>query len=112
LSSKANLVSPFVLVVMSKVTCPLWKKKERSVFTPHVCFFFLAVVDYASAGEHEKAAEFFKEEYQVDHFISTLETPFVSIMDGVTSKLALAVLNELSTNESCTILYSGWWCRS
>ncbi|KAI8337104.1 ClpP/crotonase-like domain-containing protein [Chlamydoabsidia padenii] len=43
-----------------------------------------AVVDYASAGEHEKAAEFFKEEYQVDHFISTLETPFVSIMDGVT----------------------------
>ncbi|ORZ19549.1 ClpP/crotonase-like domain-containing protein [Absidia repens] len=43
-----------------------------------------AVVDYASEGKHEKAAEFFKEEYQLDHMISTLETPYVSIMDGVT----------------------------
>lgn len=74
----------------------------------------LAVVDYASAGEHEKAAEFFKEEYQVDHFISTLETPFVSIMDGVTSKLRLQgvelIMTRLLTNH--VIPSSGWWCRS
>ncbi|CAO3652031.1 unnamed protein product [Cunninghamella echinulata] len=42
------------------------------------------VVDLAHDGKLDEAAKFFEEEYQLDHFIATLETPFISIMDGVT----------------------------
>ncbi|CAO3651272.1 unnamed protein product [Cunninghamella blakesleeana] len=42
------------------------------------------VVDLAHEGKLDEAAKFFEEEYQLDHFISTLSTPFISIMDGIT----------------------------
>lgn len=48
--------------------------------------FDIAVVDLAEAKD-PNAAKFFEEEYQLDHLIATLETPFVSIMNGITSKL-------------------------
>ncbi|ORE07654.1 ClpP/crotonase [Rhizopus microsporus var. microsporus] len=41
------------------------------------------VVDLAEAKD-PNAAKFFEEEYQLDHLIATLETPFVSIMNGIT----------------------------
>lgn len=48
--------------------------------------YALAVVDYSKEGQPEKAFQFFKEEYQLDHMISALDTPYIAIMDGVTSK--------------------------
>ncbi|KAG2232708.1 ClpP/crotonase-like domain-containing protein [Thamnidium elegans] len=41
------------------------------------------VVDLADAKD-PNATKFFEEEYQLDHLIATLDTPFVSIMDGIT----------------------------
>ncbi|KAG1048975.1 hypothetical protein G6F43_008675 [Rhizopus delemar] len=41
------------------------------------------VVDLAEAKD-SNAAKFFEEEYQLDHLIATLDTPYVSIMDGIT----------------------------
>ncbi|KAI7890271.1 ClpP/crotonase-like domain-containing protein [Mucor mucedo] len=41
------------------------------------------VIDLAEAGD-ANATNFFKEEYQLDHYIATMDTPFVSIMDGIT----------------------------
>ncbi|KAI9272547.1 ClpP/crotonase-like domain-containing protein [Sporodiniella umbellata] len=41
------------------------------------------VVDLAEK-EVGDAAKFFEEEYQMDHFIATMETPYVSIMNGIT----------------------------
>ncbi|KAI8096289.1 ClpP/crotonase-like domain-containing protein [Halteromyces radiatus] len=43
-----------------------------------------AVVDLAAEGKQTDAAKFFEEEYQMDHLIATLETPYISVMDGVT----------------------------
>ena len=48
-------------------------------------FGILAVVDLAQAND-PNASKFFEEEYQLDHLIGTLETPYVAIMDGITSK--------------------------
>ncbi|KAI8356120.1 ClpP/crotonase-like domain-containing protein [Choanephora cucurbitarum] len=41
------------------------------------------VVDLAQAND-PNASKFFEEEYQLDHLIGTLETPYVAIMDGIT----------------------------
>ncbi|GAN02623.1 conserved hypothetical protein [Mucor ambiguus] len=41
------------------------------------------VVDLAEAGD-PNATKFFEDEYQLDHLIATLDTPFVAIMDGIT----------------------------
>ncbi|KAI9331143.1 ClpP/crotonase-like domain-containing protein [Pilaira anomala] len=41
------------------------------------------VIDLAEAKD-PNATKFFEEEYQLDHLIATLDTPFVSIMDGIT----------------------------
>jgi 3-hydroxyisobutyryl-CoA hydrolase len=43
------------------------------------------VVDLAKAKD-PNAAEFFRKEYQLDHLIATLHTPFIAIMNGITSK--------------------------
>ncbi|KAI7902948.1 ClpP/crotonase-like domain-containing protein [Cokeromyces recurvatus] len=42
------------------------------------------VVDLAEKGEFSTATKFFEEEYQLDHLIATMDTPFVAIMDGIT----------------------------
>ncbi|KAI9485455.1 MAG: ClpP/crotonase-like domain-containing protein [Benjaminiella poitrasii] len=42
------------------------------------------VVDLADKGDFANATKFFEEEYQLDHLIATLDTPFVAIMDGIT----------------------------
>ncbi|KAI9015239.1 ClpP/crotonase-like domain-containing protein [Phycomyces nitens] len=42
-----------------------------------------SVVDLVDAND-SSAAKFFEIEYQLDHFIATLEKPFVSLMDGIT----------------------------
>ncbi|KAF7726241.1 hypothetical protein EC973_008951 [Apophysomyces ossiformis] len=41
------------------------------------------VVDLAAAGDPQ-ATKFFEEEYQLDHLIASLDTPFVAVMDGIT----------------------------
>lgn len=41
------------------------------------------VVDLTEAGD-PNAIKFFEEEYQLDHLIATLDTPFVAVMDGIT----------------------------
>ncbi|KXS18406.1 ClpP/crotonase [Gonapodya prolifera JEL478] len=38
----------------------------------------------AEKGDFQSALSFFDEEYKLDHMIATLDTPFVSIMDGIT----------------------------
>lgn len=53
-------------------------------FTWSVCTF-IAVVDLATEGKLKEAAAFFENEYQLDHLIGTLDTPYVAIMDGITS---------------------------
>lgn len=47
--------------------------------------FCIAVVDLAAEGKQEEAVAFFEEEYKLDYFIGTMKTPYVSIMDGITS---------------------------
>ncbi|KAI7869753.1 ClpP/crotonase-like domain-containing protein [Spinellus fusiger] len=42
-----------------------------------------AVVDWVDE-KNPKASAFFETEYQLDHFIATLATPFISVMDGIT----------------------------
>ncbi|KAF9384480.1 hypothetical protein CPC16_008418 [Podila verticillata] len=44
------------------------------------------VVELANAGKHNEALDFFAEEYKLNHMIATLQTPFVAILDGITSK--------------------------
>jgi hypothetical protein len=69
-------------------------------------FSLAAVVDLAEAKD-PNATKFFEEEYQLDHLIATLDTPFVSIMDGITSKSkknTVAIYMLLNNNDS------GWWC--
>ncbi|KAI8979530.1 ClpP/crotonase-like domain-containing protein [Mycotypha africana] len=41
------------------------------------------VVDLAEAGD-PTATKFFEEEYQLDHLIATLDTPYIALMDGIT----------------------------
>lgn len=48
-------------------------------------YFYIAVVDLATEGKFKEAAAFFEKEYQLDHLIGTLDTPYVAIMDGITS---------------------------
>ncbi|KAJ8655651.1 hypothetical protein O0I10_008740 [Lichtheimia ornata] len=43
-----------------------------------------SVVDLATEGKLKEAAAFFENEYQLDHLIGTLDTPYVAIMDGIT----------------------------
>ena len=45
----------------------------------------LAVVDLAGEGKNVDAMKFFEVEYQLDHLIGNLDTPYVAIMDGITS---------------------------
>ncbi|KAI7883088.1 ClpP/crotonase [Lichtheimia hyalospora FSU 10163] len=42
------------------------------------------VVDLAAEGKHVDALKFFEVEYQLDHLIGTLKTPYVAVMDGIT----------------------------
>ena len=44
------------------------------------------MVDLAAEGKYEEAIKFFETEYKLDHLIGNLEKPYVSIMDGITSK--------------------------
>ena len=44
------------------------------------------VVELANAGKKNEALDFFAEEYKLNHMIATLQTPFVAILDGITSK--------------------------
>jgi enoyl-CoA hydratase/carnithine racemase len=46
---------------------------------------FAAVIELAAKND-PGAVEFFEHEYQTDHFIATMTTPFVSIMNGITSE--------------------------
>lgn len=64
------------------------------------------MIELADAGD-ANATNFFKEEYQLDHFIATMDTPFVAIMDGITSKLLISCLHYILT----LLKLSGWWCR-
>ncbi|KAI8993129.1 ClpP/crotonase-like domain-containing protein [Pilobolus umbonatus] len=41
------------------------------------------VVDLSAAGDPE-ATKFFEEEYQLDHMIATMDTPYIAIMNGIT----------------------------
>ncbi|KAI9313716.1 ClpP/crotonase-like domain-containing protein [Dichotomocladium elegans] len=66
-----------------------WKKIREEEYVSEgygicILLFYIAVVDLAAEGKTKEAIEFFEKEYQLDHFIGTLETPFVSIMDGIT----------------------------
>lgn len=65
--------------VMSRVRCHLALSLCKTLT------FAVAVVDLAEAGD-PNATKFFEDEYQLDHLIATLDTPFVAIMDGITSK--------------------------
>ncbi|KAI9322219.1 ClpP/crotonase-like domain-containing protein [Dichotomocladium elegans] len=42
------------------------------------------VVDLAAVGNHAAAIRFFELEYQLDHLIGVLKTPYVAVMDGIT----------------------------
>ncbi|CAO3583485.1 unnamed protein product [Absidia cylindrospora] len=42
------------------------------------------VFGYGMDGDYKKAAQFFREQYQMDHIISTLDTPYIALIDGVT----------------------------
>lgn len=44
------------------------------------------VVELAKLGKQDDAINFFAEEYKLNHMIATLKTPFVAILDGITSK--------------------------
>ena len=44
------------------------------------------VVELAGSGKQNEALDFFAEEYKLNHMIATLKTPFVAILDGITSK--------------------------
>lgn len=48
-----------------------------------------AVAELAKTGldGQRKASEYFRHEYVLDHTIATYTKPFVSIMNGITSKL-------------------------
>lgn len=48
------------------------------------------VVELAGSGKHNEALDFFAEEYKLNHMIATLKTPFVAILDGITSKEKLS----------------------
>lgn len=50
------------------------------------------VVELANAGKQNEALEFFAEEYKLNHMIATLQTPFVAILDGITSKDHLVII--------------------
>lgn len=85
-------------------------KVKTKTNTPekHGIFILLcvAVVDLAEAKD-SNAAKFFEEEYQLDHLIATLDTPYVSIMDGITSKFIPFLMCIYSL---LMIVISGWWC--
>ncbi len=54
------------------------------------------VVELAVAGNQDEALEFFAEEYKLNHMIATLKTPFVAILNGITSKETRRGLSTLS----------------
>ncbi|KAG0236518.1 hypothetical protein BGW41_000386 [Actinomortierella wolfii] len=43
-----------------------------------------SVVELAQSGQQDVAMDFFGEEYQLNHMIATLKTPFVAILNGIT----------------------------
>lgn len=43
------------------------------------------VINDMEQGEEQHAIKFFEEEYQLNHLIATLDKPFVSFLDGITS---------------------------
>jgi 3-hydroxyisobutyryl-CoA hydrolase len=47
------------------------------------------VVELANTGKQAEALNFFAEEYRLNHMIATLKTPFVAILNGITSKRSL-----------------------
>lgn len=65
-------------------------------------------MDLAAEGKHDEALKFFEVEYQLDHFIGTLKTPYVAVMDGITSKYDPGWLKRHLTDQG--YFTSGWWC--
>jgi hypothetical protein len=67
---------------------------EVSQFFQPICIFYpfayrnfhLKAVIELSAKNDPSALKFFEDEYKVDHYIATMTTPFVSVMNGITSK--------------------------
>jgi 3-hydroxyisobutyryl-CoA hydrolase len=45
-----------------------------------------SIVELAKVGRHDDGMSFFAEEYRLNHMIATLKTPFVAILNGITSK--------------------------
>jgi len=56
------------------------------------------VVELAQNKKHDEALTFFAEEYKLNHMIATLKTPFVAILNGITSMpTAIFETNDLGT---------------
>jgi hypothetical protein len=51
----------------------------------------LGVVEAAKAND-PNTYEYFANEYQLNHLVSALDTPYVSIMDGITSMYQLCTV--------------------
>lgn len=49
------------------------------------------MVELAQNQKHDEALAFFAEEYKLNHMIATLKTPFVAILNGITSMLTTSV---------------------
>lgn len=67
----------------------------------------VAVVDLAAEGKHDEALKFFEVEYQLDHFIGTLKTPYVAVMDGITSKYGSRWLKRHLTDQGVLLVGGG-----
>jgi len=56
------------------------------------------IVELAQSGKHSDGMSFFAEEYRLNHMIATLKTPFVAILNGITSKRKLLVFPLVGAN--------------
>ena len=49
-------------------------------------YCYVALLDLEDAGRHPEAAAIFYRHCRLQHLIGSLKTPYVALMDGITSK--------------------------